>query len=571
MAPRRGPLALILLAASTVVVLVLARVDIEAQRGGAGRTAQQAPPTGTTEKASIIAMHSDPDVLFKTGGNCMPCHNSLMTPTGEDVSIGSSWRATIMANSSRDPYWQAGVRRETIDHPTAASEIEDECSICHMPMARTMARAEGRKGQVFAHLPVAEHTGEEDLLAHDGVSCTLCHQISSEKLGTRDSFVGGYVIAGRLPTPRPVFGPFEIDRGLKTIMRSSSDGFQPTQAAHIRQSELCATCHTLITKALDKQGQVIGELPEQVMYQEWLHSAYPKEQQTCQTCHMPVVPSAMPISSVLGQPREGFSRHVFVGGNFFMLRLLNRYRSDLGVEALPLELDASAARTIRNLQTQTATVAIDDPIAEAGRLSFDVNVQDLTGHKFPTGYPARRAWLHVLVRDRTGRTLFESGAIKPNGSIDGNDNDADATKFEPHYTEIRDPQQVQIYESIMSDPAGAPTTGLLTAVRYLKDNRLLPRGFEKATADAWTQVVGGAAQDADFTSGGDRVRYSVDLGGTQGPYQLDVELRFQPIGFRWAQNLRPYDAPEPKRFSSYYESLSSEASELVASARAITK
>jgi hypothetical protein len=45
----------------------------------------------------------------------MVCHNSLVTPSGEDVSIGTSWRGSMMANSSRDPYWQASVRRETLD------------------------------------------------------------------------------------------------------------------------------------------------------------------------------------------------------------------------------------------------------------------------------------------------------------------------------------------------------------------------------------------------------------------------------------------------------------------------
>jgi hypothetical protein len=167
--------------------------------------------------------------------------------------------------------------------------------------------------------------------------------------------------------------------------------------------------------------------------------------------------------------------------------------------------------------------------------------------------------------------VFESGAITPAGLIQGNDNDADATKFEPHYREIRQPDQVQIYESIMSDPAGLPTTGLLTAVKYLKDNRLLPRGFDKTTPDAWTQVVGGALQDTDFSGGGDRVRYSVDVGASQGPFQVDAELRFQPIGFRWAQNLKPYDAMETRRFVSFYDSMSSGVSEVIAQAKAVSR
>ena len=94
--------------------------------------------------------------------------------------------------------------------------------------------------------------------------------------------------------------------------------------------------------------------------------------------------------------------------------------------------------------------------------------------------------------------MFESGAVAPNGAIAGNDNDADALGVEPHYTEIRAADQVQIYESVMGDASGRPTTGLLTAVRYLKDNRLVPRGFDKSTADPWIAVVGAAAQDADF-------------------------------------------------------------------------
>jgi hypothetical protein len=515
------------------------------------------------DRPSVIAMHADPKVLFTTGANCMACHNSLTAPSGEDVSIGASWRATMMANASRDPYWQAGVRREVIDHPTAAADIEDECSICHMPMARAAAHADGGKGQVFAHLPVAQHMEPDDLLASDGVSCAVCHQISSEKLGTRESFVGGFVIAGHQSTPRPVFGPFEIEKGMTTVMRSSAE-FQPTQGMHIRQSELCATCHTLITKALNARGEVVGELPEQVMYLEWKHSAYETEQRSCQSCHMPIVKEATPIASVLGQPREGMSRHVFVGGNFFILRMLNRFRLDLGVEALPQELEAAALRTIQSLQTQTAAVSVERAEVLEDRLMVDLAVQNLTGHKLPTAYPSRRSWLHVTVRDRNGRAVFESGAITPAGLIEGNDADLDPTKFEPHYSEIDRPDQVQIYESVMGDPAGVPTTGLLTAVGYLKDNRLLPRGFDKATASADIKVIGGALQDADFTGGSDRIRYAVDVAGREGPFQVDVELRFQPIAYRWAQNLKSYNAPEPRRFVGYYESMSSAASEVLA-------
>jgi hypothetical protein len=505
--------------------------------------------------------------VFRTSHDCMACHNGLTTPTGEDVSIGSSWRASMMANSSRDPYWQASVRRETIDHPSRKEDIEDECSICHMPMSRADASAAGRRGKVFAHLPIKRGRSLDDALAADGVSCTLCHQIQRDTLGTRASFTGGFVVDRAVPTKRPIFGPFDVEPGRATIMHSAS-GFKPAEAVHVRQSELCATCHTLYTHARGARGEVVGELPEQMPYLEWRQSAF-REKRGCQSCHMPAVEDATRIASVLGEPRTGLARHVFRGGNFFMQRLLNRYRAELGVEAPSNELDAAARDTVRFLQSETAEVEVDRARAAGGRLDFDVTVRSLAGHKLPTGYPSRRVWLHVLVRDNAGRLLFESGALQGNGAIVGNDADADAATYEPHYTEIRRSDEVQIYESVMADAGGRVTTGLLTGLRFVKDNRLLPDGFDKSTVESDIAVQGHAAQDADFGGGGDRVRYSIEIAEAEGPFSIDVELWYQPIAFRWAQNLRGYRAKETERFVSYFESMSSGSSEILVRRRAM--
>src|SRR6478736_1170285 len=72
------------------------------------------------EQSAKPAAASNPHLnldLFTHSDNCIACHNNLASSSGEDVSIGTMWRATMMANSARDPYWQASVRRETLDHP----------------------------------------------------------------------------------------------------------------------------------------------------------------------------------------------------------------------------------------------------------------------------------------------------------------------------------------------------------------------------------------------------------------------------------------------------------------------
>ena len=497
--------------------------------------------------------------LFASSDQCIACHSNLTDSEGRNVSIAHAWRASIMAHSARDPYWQASVRREVIDHPEAQARIEDTCSTCHMPMARTLARADGGLGKVFEHLEAAARGEESAALALDGVSCTTCHQIEADNFGEESSFDGNFVIRSSAE-PR-IYGPFEVEKGLRRVMQSAS-GFSPDSSSHIQESELCATCHTLFISSLDETGREVSRFPEQVPYLEWQHSAFAGTR-SCQACHMPEAAPA-PISSVLGEARDNVSQHVFRGGNEFMLRLLDKYRKELLVEAPSAELQRAAAATREHLQTATAKLRLVEVIRENNRFVIDLEVENLAGHKLPTAYPSRRVWIHLQVHDETGRLLFESGAMRPDGSIEGNDNDADPGRFEPHYQVIHDPGQVQIYEPIIADGNGQVTTGLLSSVKYAKDNRLLPKGFDQASADANIMVHGEAREDADFIGGRDTIRYLVPSQAEVRGIQVRARLMFQSIGFRWAHNLSPYKARETERFVGYFRENASTSATVLA-------
>jgi hypothetical protein len=45
-------------------------------------------------------------------------------------------------------------------------------------------------------------------------------------------------------------------------------------------------------------------------------------------------------------------------------------------------------------------------------------------------------------------------------------------------------------------------------------------------------------------------------------------LRYQTIAFRWADNLRRYDAVEPRRFLSFYDAMAESSAAVLARASA---
>ena len=203
---------------------------------------------------------------FRSSDRCVACHNGMKTSAGEDISIGFEWRASIMANSSRDPYWQGSIRRETMDHPESQKQIENECSFCHMAAIRLADRDAGRDTHVFASFRFQKVSARETTPAADGVTCSVCHQIEKAGLGTDATFNGNVVISKAVrEDERPEYGPFDPDHGHQTMMHSSTGGYLPMHGDHMRDAALCGSCHTLYTEPLVAGGAKLPRFPSRCL------------------------------------------------------------------------------------------------------------------------------------------------------------------------------------------------------------------------------------------------------------------------------------------------------------------
>ena len=495
----------------------------------------------TLEQQAVAALTTFETDDFSGSGICAVCHSRLRDEDNNDVSNDAHWRSTMMANAAKDPLWQAKISAEVelVDDIGLKQVIQEKCSRCHMGMARYQQLTDGAtKKDIYVFdtgfLDPAHYLHEA---AMDGVSCALCHQVQPGNLGTPDSFTGQYEIDTTTVSPdRVLFGPYANPP--RNPMQQNT-GFLPTDHApdmQLADSAHCGSCHTLYTPALDADGNYLGEFPEQTTYLEWEHSQFSK---TCQDCHLPDAVGSVVISNRPRRltARSPFGQHHYVGGNSFMVNLLKTSAADLGVTADAAHFDATISRTLTQLQQNTATVTATALLTGADRLKVTVNVENMAGHKFPSGLPSRRAWLHVTVSGAGKNIIFESGKPLADGSIDGNNADMNLANFEPHYDTITSSDQVQIYEPVMRNNDEEVTYTLLRAWEYIKDNRLLPAGFDKNTADKDIDVYGGAADDDNFIGGSDQIVYDVDVIGEKGKLTVTVELLFQTLSYTFVADL----------------------------------
>lgn len=510
---------------------------------------------------------------FTSAGSCATCHASsenasaMRDAAGRSVAPYDLWQGTMMANAARDPLWRAVVSAEVAATPSRKAAIEAKCLRCHSPIAST----EGEHHDKSFGLDVLYGDDAKAALALDGVSCTVCHQIQPQNLGKPESFSGHFEIK---PGAKTIYGPHADP--IPGPMRMFT-GFTPREGAHLRESALCATCHTLFTEAVDAAGELTGEvLPEQTPYLEWRNSSFNTEGggrgMTCQDCHVPTRDEAgVKIKTRIAhappggdfpflEPRVPFGRHVFVGGNTLVPAILRDHRAELQPRASDAAFGATIAAARAQLEERTARISFEGLARTPQGLSGSVSIQVFTGHKFPTAHPTRRAWLQLIVSDASGRVLFASGAHDAAGRLLGAQGQPLPSELAggpatPHRTLVRAPEDVPLYEALMADSGGELTYLLTRGASFLKDSRLLPRGWSAEHPDAPTTAPRGLGADPDFGPGGDRVRYELSLPASAagGPLRVEARLLYQVLGARYAAEVFRYDTPEVRAFRRYYE------------------
>ena len=543
-------------------LLVLSILLLTACGGGSSESSTNDTTSNSTDDSTALPVAINDanftSTHFSGSGNCTSCHNGLTDAEANDVSIESDWSTSMMANATRDPFWRAKVASEIQRNPQLKEVLEDKCSRCHAPMANVEAKFEGSSVELFGNgflnpqNPYYNHST-------DGVSCTACHQVEDNgKLGTLEGYSGKFSIVDLgTSAERTAFGQY-TDPAINPMLNNT--GFRPTNASHISSSEMCATCHNLKTPFIDSSGTVVSttpesEFPEQMVYTEWENSSFSAgaTAQSCQDCHMPktdgVKISTRPQTLAA---RNNFSRHTMVGANTTMLDILSRNKEALAVTAKGFDTAIMQSRAM--LKTAADIEVISQTLVNE-ELTVQLRINNRSGHKLPTSYPSRRVYIHFVVRDNIGTIVFESGKTNADGSIVAADADTDLSRYESHYDEITQQDQVQIYEAIMGNTDSNVTYTLLRAASYLKDNRIPPAGFDKNTVVNDIRVTGAAMSDSNFNSGIDLITYKVNIGAASAnSISYSAELKYQSLAYGFVKDLfQDNSNPEVAKFEALYE------------------
>jgi len=395
-------------------------------------------------------------------------------------------------------------------------------------------------------------------LARDGISCTVCHHIVSEGFGTENIYTGNFITG----SPDEIYGPY---RQVVTQPMRNSLGINPEFGSQTLDADLCGTCHNILLPIVTNQGDLLGFSFEQTTHLEWLNSDYApgrRLNETCQGCHMPrtfhgknlefkianieddrlpPVQNRVPDSEIRLRERTEYARHSLHGLNVFLNEMFQEFPLILGIRQIDImsgvatEQPLTTAREsfLEMARNQTAELDIESlEITPGGQLQAIVKVTNKAGHYLPSGVNFRRAFLEFTVMDSQSNILWASGLTNGVGAIiEGVDGPVLPTElllenpqaFQPHYQQITDQDQVQIYQEVVADSNGNITTSFLRRVFTIKNNRLRPIGFDpefffnnpSPFVRELAEIPGDAKFDPYYTdlslTGADLVEYLVTL------------------------------------------------------------
>ena len=408
-----APKLLVTLLAACAVAGVVVWKSADAYAGGDMPVAVLRPPAAPLDPPGLFgpsnAKTEDGRVIpaeqFIPAARCVSCH----------AETHAAWAESLHRNAAREPFYKESV---DILERTRGSEAIMHCESCHSPVA-TLSGALFKENNPPGRRPTPRPFEDE------GVTCSVCHSITEARLdGT-----GSYTVRRPALLAREDGTPVYGDVTDAQIMADVPGHRRAVMNDVIGRPEFCATCHkSAATPALNEYKFLRGFSA----YDEWQQSGasthtvapyYRREKQsTCNSCHMPQVAATHDASA----KRDGVvPSHRWLGANtaaplFFgqskQVRLTEEF-----LKAGVLTVDIFALGRGALGQTAAPLAATNGLDLLAGEeVTADVVVFNRrAAHSFP---PELRdmyePWVEFEAFDPAGKTVFHSGFVKPDGSLD---------------------------------------------------------------------------------------------------------------------------------------------------------
>lgn len=387
---------------------------------------------------------------YPSADTCATCHERQY----------KQWAVSPHSYAQISPVFNA--MQKTVNLVTSGTN-GDFCIRCHSPVGMNLG--EGVYTSNFDRLPAAR----------EGITCVVCHRVNKAygKISGRLSINEGDLL-------QPVYGPRgneELERVLdnRDQYRVVTDPDEQGRKIHTQAKKFfqlttpgfCGTCHDV---------NLLNGFRLEEAFSEYKHSPSVERGESCQDCHMGKVPGVKsgyergPAAVVGGEPTKPrkLTNHMFVGPDYSVVHpgifphntrakefatlkewltfdyeagwgtdefeynrsedydfparwraIDDRYDARDIIEEQLARLDEyrKEATTLLKNGYQLGEVVVD----EAGRdgIEFKVQVKNATaGHNVPTGFIAERVVaLQVTVTDGTGKVVFKSGDLDPNGDV----------------------------------------------------------------------------------------------------------------------------------------------------------
>ncbi len=336
---------------------------------------------------------------FPSAKYCGQCHQQAYT----------EWRQALHSNSFRTPFYRTSVN---ILARTKGIEFTRHCDSCHNPVGvLTGALTQG--------------AGVDRRFDEDGLTCTTCHAIQGlqSTLGNGSFVMGvpavmtdenGNRIPGEVPYADILRHP---DRHSKAVMKD-----------FYRSPEFCSACHKAnLPNALNDYKWIRAF----TTYDEWQNSKFSKRNPlvfysadftTCQGCHMKRETATL---RDYGAKNGTFASHRWAAGNtavpFYygfddqLKKTVEFLKSGnyLNVDLFAIQKDGAPSMI-------APLGSVPFQLAPNASMQMMVVIQNKNiGHSLvPEVRDLYETRVEFTVADATGKEIYHSGFLQPNGMID---------------------------------------------------------------------------------------------------------------------------------------------------------